>query len=200
MRSVQEVLPHELQQPADTGEAQPGLRLDVRAVLARARGGGGQPQAGAALDAGGAQAQVERASPTGARPPAQGPSAGGEGGEPRDQALQDVAVPVFRVCTFRSLSSICFRQSCVLMVCRWLRRAGSTPSPKIRWVSVALFVDRLITQFGLPDPDDLIFPRAATRVGPKYQVSALPVPGDDPPGERAVAAVSGLALKNKQPT
>ncbi|TBU61777.1 hypothetical protein BD310DRAFT_919862 [Dichomitus squalens] len=27
------------------------------------------------------------------------------------------------------------------------------------------------------DPDDLIFPRAATRVGPKYQVSALAAPG-----------------------
>lgn len=33
------------------------------------------------------------------------------------------------------------------------------------------------------DPDDLIFPRAATRVGPKYQVGALPVPGDDPPAD-----------------
>ncbi|KAI0339680.1 hypothetical protein BDW22DRAFT_1486765 [Trametopsis cervina] len=33
------------------------------------------------------------------------------------------------------------------------------------------------------DPDDLIFPRAATRVGPKYQVGSLPVPGidDSPP-------------------
>lgn len=54
---------------------------------------------------------------------------------------------------------------------------------------VALFVVRLIEPFrsiwSFPDPDDLIFPRAATRVGPKYQVGALPVPGDDPLGEPA---------------
>ncbi|TCD67928.1 putative PHD type zinc finger protein with BAH domain-containing protein [Steccherinum ochraceum] len=32
------------------------------------------------------------------------------------------------------------------------------------------------------NPDDLIFPRAATRVGPKYQVSSLPIPGTDANG------------------
>ena len=30
------------------------------------------------------------------------------------------------------------------------------------------------------DPDDLIFPRAATRVGPKYQVVVPPAPGSEP--------------------
>ncbi|THH30088.1 hypothetical protein EUX98_g4095 [Antrodiella citrinella] len=32
------------------------------------------------------------------------------------------------------------------------------------------------------NPDDLIFPRAATRVGPKYQVGSLPIPGTDANG------------------
>lgn len=31
------------------------------------------------------------------------------------------------------------------------------------------------------DPDDLIFPRAATRVGPKYQAVVPSAPGSDPP-------------------
>ena len=30
------------------------------------------------------------------------------------------------------------------------------------------------------DPDDLIFPRAATRVGPKYQATVPPGPGEPP--------------------
>ena len=51
-----------------------------------------------------------------------------------------------------------------------------------------------VLNLDLLDPDDLIFPRAATRVGPKYQVSALPVPGDDPPGKFATT-LDGVKTK-----
>lgn len=63
--------------------------------------------------------------------------------------------------------------------------AGSTPLLKIRLVSTAgSLLMGSVCSIRSPDPDDLIFPRAATRVGPKYQVGALPVPGqDDPAGE-----------------
>lgn len=40
------------------------------------------------------------------------------------------------------------------------------------------------------DPDDLIFPRAATRVGPKYQVTVAPYGETAPP---ATAASMGSA-------
>ena len=40
MRPVQEVLPHGVRDAADAVEACARVRLDVRAVLARARGGG----------------------------------------------------------------------------------------------------------------------------------------------------------------
>ena len=57
---------------------------------------------------------------------------------------------------------------------------GSTQSLKTRWVSTEwrLSVIALAEDGNQPniDPDDLIFPRAATRVGPKYQVGALPTP------------------------
>ena len=40
------------------------------------------------------------------------------------------------------------------------------------------------------DPDDLIFPRAATRVGPKYQVVVPSAPGSEPP-----PSTSGISKK-----
>ena len=94
---MQELLPHGVRDAADAVEAEPRVRLDVRAVLARARGGG-RGSRRAAPHARGAEApQVERACRARAGAAAEGPRARGEGGERGDQALQDVALPVFWV-------------------------------------------------------------------------------------------------------
>lgn len=177
MRPMQKVLPHELQQPTHNGKAEPRLWLDLCPLLSGARRGGRLAQARSSLDPRGAKAQVQRASPQGTREAAQGPRAGREGGEHGDQALQDVAVPIFWVCLFFCGCCCCGGAE---------QRVGSTPSPKIRsvsgWLNGLMPSSACCSIRGPPDPDDLIFPRAATRVGPKYQVGALPVPGEDPPG------------------
>lgn len=58
--------------------------------------------------------------------------------------------------------------------------AGCTPSRRIRWVRTgrhALIWESCLTL--VIDPDDLIFPRAATRVGPRYQANVPPKPSVD---------------------
>ena len=48
------------------------------------------------------------------------------------------------------------------------------------------------------DPDDLIFPRAATRVGPKYQVTVPPF-GEPIPPVTANSTSSGASVTNLPP-
>ena len=50
----------------------------------------------------------------------------------------------------------------------------STPLRKIRLVSVKITINGQ-SYIWIVDPDDLIFPRAATRVGPKYQAVTPPL-------------------------
>ena len=96
MRPVQEVLPHGVRDTADAVEAEPRVRLDVRTVLARARGEGPGPRR-TAPHAGRAETEDERAARAGSGTAEEGPRAGREGGERRDQALQDVALSVLWV-------------------------------------------------------------------------------------------------------
>ena len=48
------------------------------------------------------------------------------------------------------------------------------------------------------DPDDLIFPRAATRVGPKYQVTVPPF-GESAPPATSTSAISATSNSNLPP-
>lgn len=99
MRPVQEVLPYGLRQSPPSCEAQPRIRVDMRPLFAQARGRSRQPRGNPPIDTCCSAEAAEDKCTRAERPRAasEGSRAGREGGEPRDQALQDVAVSVLWV-------------------------------------------------------------------------------------------------------